>query len=64
MWKNRFKNASQMNFIGETEIKVTYKKHNSWQLIKHLSLKQTKKLLELSVIDVCSLTASETRVEE
>lgn len=63
MWKNRFKNASQMNFIGETEIKVTYK-NNTWQLIKHLSLKQTKKLLQLSVIDVCSLTASETRVGE
>lgn len=52
-----------MNFIGETEIKVTYK-NNTWQLIKHLSLKQTKKLLQLSVIDVCSLTASETRVGE
>lgn len=47
-----------MNFIGETEIKVTY----TWQLIKQLSLKN--KLLHLSVIDVCSLTASETRVEE
>lgn len=58
MWKNRLKNASQMNFIGETEIKVTY----TWQLIKQLSLKN--KLLHLSVIDVCSLTASETRVEE
>lgn len=57
-----------MHFIGETETKVTLKTqnktNNTWQLIKHSSLKQTRKLLQLSVIDVCSLTASETRVGE